>query len=267
MAAPDASIPSLDELESLARSDSLSDRAFAAGVLRLGLSSARRSEVAPVYALIRESAARAHGNLRAELAQQPFNRTLLLAALEGVALELRDHFVEELLGIAYPPLVSRRLDPELVSYSPSGLSELLFMLDQASLGPEHVLVDLGSGLGKVVLLATLLTPARAIGLELDPELVAGARRAAASLGLSRASFVEGDLRELPLPEADVYYMFIPLQRSAQLLARLAPIAAQRGFSLFAQGLDLSQAPWLERTGAACYWLEHFKTRSPGSRLR
>ena len=76
--------------------------------------------------------------------------------------ELQNHWVEEVLGIAYPPLQLQQLPQELVSYSPSGIGEVLFLLDSAGLAPGRTLVDLGSGLGKVVLLTTLLSGATAM---------------------------------------------------------------------------------------------------------
>lgn len=261
MPGPVAAIPSLAELSALASGPALQDRAFAASLLQLKHDLAA-DDVAALHGQIRAAATHAHAERRARIRRGDFDRAALLNELAAIPLELRDHWVEELLGIAYPPLGLRQLPQELVSYSPSGLSEVLFVLDHAALGPGRTLVDLGSGLGKVVLLCALLTGADAVGIELDAALVSGAREAARELGLERASFVEGDLRQAPLPDADVFYMFIPLQRSAPLLERLEPIARRRPLALFAQGIDLKQAPWLRKTGAASYWLERFESHEP-----
>jgi SAM-dependent methyltransferase len=262
MPRPSDSVPTLSELAELAGSERLEDRAFAGSVLQMGRMSASASELSALYERVHEAAGRAHATWRERIAGGHFDRAAFLSELEQHPLELRNHWVEEALGIAYPPLQLRQLPQELVSYSPSGVAEVLFMLDSAALGPGHTVVDLGSGLGKVVLLAALLSGAQAIGIELDPVLVAAARSAASELGLDHARFLEGDLRSIPLPQADVYYMFIPLQRSAQLLQRLEPIARQRSFLLYAQGLELSQTPWLRRTGAESYWLERFEAGCP-----
>lgn len=262
MQSPRDSVPTLAELATLAGSERLEDRAFAGSLLQMGRVSASASELRALYERVGEAARRAHATWRTRIIDQRFDRAAFLFELEQQPLELRNHWVEEALGIAYPPLQLRQLPQELVSYSPSGIAEVRFLLDSAELGPGRTLVDLGSGLGKVVLLTALLSGANAIGVELDGALVAGARSAASALGLANASFIEGDLRSVPLPEADVYYMFIPLQRSAELLARLEPIAQRRRFLLFAQGLDLSQTPWLRKTGEASYWLERFEAGSP-----
>lgn len=246
----------------LAESNALADRAYAASLLSLRAGATPSAELASLYERVREAGDRAHAELRARIASGEFERASFLRELEGVPLELRDHWVEEVLGIAYPPLVMQTLPRELVTYSPTGMAEVSFMLEQGDLGPGRVLVDLGSGLGKVVLLAALLAGAQAIGIELDAELVAGARAAAAALQVQRASFIQGDLREVQLPEADVYYMFIPLARSAEVLKRLEPLAQKRRFVLFSQELDLAQAPWLRRTGVGSYWLERFESVAP-----
>ncbi|HVY25874.1 MAG TPA: methyltransferase domain-containing protein [Polyangiaceae bacterium] len=262
MPSPLASAPSLEELARLADSAELSDRAFVASILQLRAGSAPSPQVASLYRRVRDAASRAHAGLRARIAGGHFERESFFRALELVPLELRDHWVEEVLGIAYPPLVPQALPRELVTYSPTGMAEVSFLLEQGDLGPGRVLVDLGSGLGKVVLLAALLTGAQAVGIELDAELVAAARAAASALQLQGTRFIQGDLREVPLPEADVYYMFIPLARSSELLQRLEPLARRRRIVLFSQEIDLARAPWLRRTGAGSYWLARFESVAP-----
>ena len=255
-----STFPSRDELWALAGSTNLADRAFAASVLQLRRPALPSAVVDEVYARIQATARQAHTELRARIAAQQDSRPTFLRELEALPLELRDHWVEEVLGIAYPPLALSKLPAGSVSYSPSGWAEVQFLLQHADLGANETLVDLGSGLGKVVLLAALLTRAQAVGIELDSTLLKAARLAATELALERARFLEADVAEGPLPEADVYYMFIPLQRSLPVLQSLAPIARRRKVTLFAQGLDLTLAPWLRRTGNACYWLEQFESQ-------
>lgn len=262
MPSPLASAPSLEELAQLADSAELSDRAFAASLLALRAGSAPSPQVTSLYERVRAAGSRAHAGLRQRIAGGHFDRESFFRALEPVPLELRDHWVEEVLGIAYPPLVPRALPRELVTYSPTGVAEVSFMLEQGDLAPGRVLVDLGSGLGKVVLLAALLAGVQAVGIELDAELVAGARAAAAALQLPGTTFIQGDLRDVPLPEADVYYMFIPLARSSEVVSRLEPLAQKRQIVLFSQEIDLARAPWLRRTGAGSYWLERFESVAP-----
>ena len=255
--------PSLSELERLAGSADVGDRAFAASALLLHRNKRGREhdrdQLARVYGLVRETALKHHAKLRTQLRDGSLDAPALLARLRDTPLELRDHLLEEMLDLAYPPLEALTAEHDVTRASPSGLSEILFLLEQAQLGPDKVLVDLGSGFGKVVLLTTLLSGAHAHGIDLDPRLVAHAQGAAHSLQLERAHFMHGDIRTATLPVADVYYMFIPFLRSAEVITRLEPIAAERKLLLFSQALDVQRLPWLRRLGAASYWLEMYET--------
>ncbi len=82
------------------------------------------------------------------------------------------------------------------------LAELFAALD---LGRFQHFADLGSGDGRAVLLAALYT--QATGIEADPELVAVARHLAAELGLTRADFIQGDLRQVDLSPYDLLFIY------------------------------------------------------------
>ena len=96
-----------------------------------------------------------------------------------------------------------------------------------------------------------------MGVEIDPHLVEHARASADTLCASNARFVQGDLREIELPSADVYFMFVPASGSTEWAARLEPIAARRPIRLFSQALDLRCLPWLRRAGAGSHWVESY----------
>jgi hypothetical protein len=256
--APRGDAPSFAALEQLATSADVRDRAFVASALSL-LRDARDAEQA--HALrerVRSTARSHHAEVRGRIASGTLDRRAFVDHLRGAPLEIRDHLLEEILGIAYPPPEETSLPRDLIPYCPSGLAEILFMLENADLGPGKAFVDLGSGLGKVVLMVALLTGARAYGVEIDPPLVSHARSAARSLLLDSAHFIEGDIREVPLPAADVYYMYIPVTHPTALVERLEARAAERSILLFSQALDLRRLPWLSPCNAASYWLEMYR---------
>jgi hypothetical protein len=255
--------PGLDLLWQLATSRDVADRAFATSALAFRRAE-NRDNIAELYESIRETSRREHADVRARIRDGSFDRRAFLDELGKRPLSVQDHLIEEILDIAYPPLEEHARPCDAGHYAPSGLREILFTLEHASVGPGTTLVDLGSGFGKVVLLTALLTGADACGLELDPRLVAHAAAAAASLGLERAHFVHADLREAELPPADTYYQFIPLDRSADVVARLAPLAAARTFRVFSQPLDEQRVPFLRATGASSYWLTMYESRRGGS---
>lgn len=82
------------------------------------------------------------------------------------------------------------------------------MLEMAEVAADDLVVDLGSGDGRLVIAAARLG-ARAIGVELAPNLVALAERRAAEAGVAdRTGFVAADLFDFDLSPATVVTMFL-----------------------------------------------------------
>jgi SAM-dependent methyltransferase len=255
--------PSFDTLERLGTSADIRDRAFAASVLGLRRYAEDRERAEALYERIRETARTQHADVRARIREGTLDKDAFLERLRETPLDIRDHLVEEILGIAYPPRDGAPREEAPLAHDerqhgPSGIAEILVTVENASLGPGKTFVDLGSGAGKVVLLVALLTGARAYGIEIDPKLVAHAQSAARLLGLENAHFIEGDTRACPLPRADVYYMYIPSLRSNALVSRLLPFTAERKTLLFSQPLDLTRLPWLRAGDAASNWLQMYE---------
>lgn len=110
-------------------------------------------------------------------------------------------------------------------------------------------VDVGSGLGRAAALVHLLTGAAAVGIEVQPALVAGARALAARLNLAGVSFVEGDAAEAvaPLQAGSVFFLYCPFsgERLVKLLANLEMVARTRAIRVCCVDLPLPPCPWLE----------------------
>lgn len=82
------------------------------------------------------------------------------------------------------------------------------MLEMAAVTPDDLVVDLGSGDGRMAIAAARLG-ARAVGVELEPNLVALSARRAAEAGVAhRTAFVAADLFEFDLSAATVVTMFL-----------------------------------------------------------
>ena len=82
------------------------------------------------------------------------------------------------------------------------------MLDLARVTPRDVVVDLGSGDGRMVI-AAARRGARAIGVEYDPLLVRTSREAAARAGVARlARFRQGDMYAARFPDATALALFL-----------------------------------------------------------
>ncbi|HEY2404778.1 MAG TPA: class I SAM-dependent methyltransferase [Polyangiaceae bacterium] len=180
----------------------------------------------------------------------------LLARLAGLPPSERDAACEELLGIREQPSVAPPGE-HLIGYHASGVASIVRLLLEVPVAEDDVVIDLGSGLGKVVLLAKLLTGATARGVELQEALAARARLAAMSCGLD-VRFVCADARHAALDDGTVFFLYLPFTGLVllEVLARLRTVAARRTIVVCTLGLDLArEAPWLVRRDGESFWLD------------
>lgn len=245
---------------------SIADRAFAAGALRLAFASApvdARSEVERAYVAARELSLRIRDDDRAEVARGVLRGARLRDAVRNVPGGQGDHWIEELLGIAHPPLDPEPLERELVHYVASGTSEMFDAFDRTGLGPGHVFVDYGSGLGKAVFLAALVTGARAVGIEIDGALSSVAETEGHALRVDRATFLQADARTVAMPEADVAYVYAAFTgRTFDLvLDRLRDAVPRRPVFVCAPTVDVTRHPWLQRVHGGTSWLDVHRARA------
>jgi protein-L-isoaspartate O-methyltransferase len=241
------------------------DRAFADAIVRMAWSRsadpAHCAELGLLHAMVRAASQRDHAELRASIAQGELRGPVLRERLDAVPPLERDHFVEEVLGIAYPPLEQPALSTDLMSYAPSGYDEIVHAFDASGLGPSDRFLDLGAGLGKVVMLAALLTGAKSTGIERDGVLCELGEAARRELGLGGVRLERGDARQAQSAEADVIFMYLPFTGEvlATVMARLLTDAqrsvgrARRRF-LCTGPLDLQRYPALVPAGAPKSWL-------------
>jgi SAM-dependent methyltransferase len=82
------------------------------------------------------------------------------------------------------------------------------MLDMAQVTPEDLLIDLGSGDGRMAI-AAAKRGARAVGVEYNPDLVELSRRRAREADVAdKATFVQGDMFEADISKATVLALFL-----------------------------------------------------------
>jgi SAM-dependent methyltransferase len=192
-----------------------------------------------------------------------------LAWLASIPPAARDAAVEEYLGIAAPAPSSASPGEHLIGYHSSSVASIVRALIEVPVSVEDVVIDLGAGLGKVVLLAHLLTGATTRGIELQPLLVDRARQAARRLGAS-ARFTHADVRDADLEDGTVFFLYLPFTGPAltRVLQRLHAIAKRRAIVVCSLGLDLDrEAPWLARRSIDSFWLSLYDSSVPGVRRR
>jgi protein-L-isoaspartate O-methyltransferase len=95
------------------------------------------------------------------------------------------------------------------------------MLEAGHVKPGELVYDLGSGDGRVVIAAAQKYGARAVGIELMPDLVRKARERIQSLGLAdRVSIIEGSALRVDLSPADVVTMWFLTNSNLRLRPHL-----------------------------------------------
>lgn len=98
------------------------------------------------------------------------------------------------------------------------------MLELAALKKDDVVYDPGSGDGRVVIAAAKAYGCRAVGIEIDPELVKLSRQRVEAAGVGhRVMIAQGDLFTRDLAEADVVTLYLHPPVLARLKPRLATI--------------------------------------------
>ena len=113
-----------------------------------------------------------------------------------------------------PPTTAKPWEPSVgmagkdVVWVPTSLPMVEKMLDVAKVTPQDLVMDLGSGDGRMVI-AAAKRGARAVGVEYTPEMVEHARNNARAAGVERnATFVQGDMYEADVSKANVLALFL-----------------------------------------------------------
>jgi len=95
------------------------------------------------------------------------------------------------------------------------------MLRLASVTADDVVYDLGSGDGRIPIIAAQKYGARGVGIEIDPTLVERAWRIANEAEVAnRVSFIVGDLFEADLGQATVITLYVSPNMMKMLTPRL-----------------------------------------------
>ena len=115
------------------------------------------------------------------------------------------------------------------------------MLELAGIGPSDILLDLGSGDGRVVITAAQRFGTRGTGIELDPRLIALARAGANAAGVgARATFLEQDLFATDLASASVITLY--LLPAVNLKLRAALQGLKPGTRIVSHDWDMGDWP-------------------------
>jgi SAM-dependent methyltransferase len=127
-------------------------------------------------------------------------------------------FAVLVLGIAAQPPPAKTPDIHFAA-TPQLVADA--MLQLAHVTADDVVYDLGSGDGRILVLAAQKYGARGVGIEIDPQLVEIARQVAREGDVAdRVSFIEGDLFTADISQATVVTLWLSPGVNMRLEAKL-----------------------------------------------
>jgi SAM-dependent methyltransferase len=113
------------------------------------------------------------------------------------------------VGVAAIVSAQRPPPPPDLLFVPTWEPVVYQMLELAAVTRDDVVYDLGSGDGRIVILAAQKYGARGVGIELDPRLVESSRQVARDAQVDdRVRFIEGDLFTSDISDATVVTLFL-----------------------------------------------------------
>jgi predicted RNA methylase len=115
-----------------------------------------------------------------------------------------------LMGLLAPTIFDSRADfREEIPFIPTPIGVVDQMLELAEVKKADVVYDLGSGDGRIVIRAAKKYGARAVGIEIDRELIAQSRKAAKTEGVSHlVEFRSEDALKADLSPATVVTLYM-----------------------------------------------------------
>lgn len=229
-----------------------------------GLSAEIRTRISQLCADLEAANQRVYASIREAIQRGNGAQSLLeWAAAVGPGNDLRhpvdnggydglDALLSGVLQIEEPS-PGAQLAAEMVFYQPTPARHIFELIARTVLSEHDVLVDLGSGLGHVPLLAAICTRARCVGIEWQAAYVDCARCCAKALNLANVAFLRQDARAADLSTGTVFYLYTPFTGAmlADVLAMLRREAAAREIRIGTLGpctANFAREPWLQSIG-------------------
>jgi len=171
----------------------------------------------------------------------------------GLGFDARDDFMASLFQHSDPGDVSSLGSREMIAYQPTPVRHVLHLLKTVALSDDDLFVDLGSGMGHVPLMMSMLGEVRSLGIEIEPAYVANAERCARTLQLRDASFVASDARDADFSGGTIFYLYSPFTGSIlnQVIDRIREQSLTRPIKVCSLGpctCTLAKEGWLKVLG-------------------
>ena len=203
-----------------------------------------------VYASIREAIQRGSGpRSLLEWAEAVCPADDIQHPVDGEGYDCLDALLSGVLQLDEPAPAAEPT-AEMVFYQPTPARHIFELIARTGLAERDVLIDLGSGLGHVPLLAGICTGARCVGIEWQASYVDSARRCAEALNLTNVAFLRSDARAADLSQGTVFYLYTPFTGTmlGAVLAMLRREATMREIRIGTLGpctATFARERWLE----------------------
>jgi Histone methylation protein DOT1 len=172
----------------------------------------------------------------------------------GLGYDYLDELISGVFQFEEPDAQPVPRNSETVFYQPTPARHIFNLIGLTALTATDVLVDLGSGLGHVPLLVSICTPARSMGIELEPAYVERARQCSQRLNLNKVTFINQDARAADLSTGTVFYLYTPFTGSilSSVLSCLRREAATRPIRVCTYGPCtpvIAEQSWLQASAS------------------
>lgn len=171
----------------------------------------------------------------------------------GMGYDYLDELISGVFQFEEPAAAQDSGESEKVFYQPTPTRHIITLLKMTALTAADVLVDLGSGLGHVSLLASICSHAGSIGIESEAAYIDCARQCARRLNLhNKVTFIHQDARLADFSTGTVFYLYTPFTGSIlrAVLHLLKHEAAARPIRICSYGpctSVIAKEPWLKPT--------------------
>ncbi|WP_434687327.1 class I SAM-dependent methyltransferase [Pseudanabaena minima] len=149
-----------------------------------------------------------------------------------------------------PSIATKDIEPERIPDAPyvqTPPEVVLKMLEMAKVEKNDVVYDLGSGDGRIVITAAQKFGAKAVGIEIDPELIRESdRELKAAISKTpeikdRIKFIKQDLFKADLDDASVITLYLLPQANLRVRSEILP-KLKRGTRVVSHEYELGDLP-------------------------
>lgn len=148
-----------------------------------------------------------------------------------------DDFLIQLMHVDYEPSETRARGDEMFYLQPTPGRVILNMIKSLGFTKTDRFYDLGSGLGRVPILVSLLTDAYAVGVEYEPSYIEYSKGSAEKLGIKTIEFRNQDARDADISDGTLFFMYTPFTGSIlrTVLDKLRDLSQQRPIKVCTYG--------------------------------